>query len=248
MLKLIQIGTKTLILLVLTAGILIYDIIYLSYDTLSLQVGYSSQINSTYVQENKYNSNEIHRHVQLGASEYEINGTIFKEGTPEIQSLLLHNLSKLGSTFSYIVWYYTNASCNTDFKCEPDISTGWKDKTSLRISTTKNINKTWSYIYGQQLTVKPKEQYQFVTHMKMNEFATQSHIVLQRFDQSLKTWHQVLQCPTSIEGPLEWQEYDCTITIPENTTKIRPLLKAGWSSKQEKEAVSWFDSLYIKKT
>ena len=133
-------------------------------------------------------------------------------------------------------------SCNTIFKCTSSISTGWKDDTSFKISTN-NTNNTWSSIYGQEIDVKSNKSYELVTHMKLNKWATQSHVVLEGFNESSKHWNQIKQCPPVTNGPLEWQEFTCIITIPENTTKIRPELNAGWSSQPGKEATTWFDSV-----
>jgi len=48
-----------------------------------------------------------------------------------------------------------------------------------------------------------------------------------------------------INGPLEWHEFSCVITIPNNITKIRPVLNAGWSSDGKNEATTWFDGINI---
>ena len=140
-------------------------------------------------------------------------------------------------------WNASFNSCNTIFVCTANFSTGWNSNSSFQVSTKNNTNQTWSRIYGQQLDVKSKEQYQLVTHMKVNEQATQSHVVLDGFNETSKQWYQIKQCPSGINGPLEWQEFNCFITIPENTTKIRPVLNAGWSSQFGKEATTWFDSV-----
>jgi aldose sugar dehydrogenase len=144
-------------------------------------------------------------------------------------------------------WNDTDKSCNTNFKCTANFSTGWKDKSSFQISTTNNTNNTWSWIYGQPIDVKPKEKYQLVTHMKLNQLSMQSHIPLEGFNETSNKWDQISECPSGISGPLEWQEFSCVIEIPENTTKIRPVLNAGWSSQLGKEAITWLDSLYMVK-
>ena len=135
-------------------------------------------------------------------------------------------------------------SCNSIFKCKSSFSTGWKDDTSFMVSTN-NTNNTWSSIYGQEIDVKPTKPWQLVTHMKLNKWAKQSHVALEGFNETSKQWYQIKQCPSGINGPLEWQEFSCFITIPENTTKIRPVLNAGWSSQPEKEATTWYDSVYL---
>ena len=136
-------------------------------------------------------------------------------------------------------------SCDTSFKCAITNSTGWKDKSSFQISTTNNTNNTWSSIYGKEIRIFPKEEIQLVSHMKLNEWATQSHIAFEGFDKSSKEWYQIAQCPSAISGPLEWREFSCEITIPINASKIRPVLSAGWSSDPTKQAITWFDSVYL---
>ena len=88
-------------------------------------------------------------------------------------------------------------SCDTSFKCAISNSTGWKDKSSFQISTTNNTNNTWSSIYGKEIRIFPKEEIQLVSHMKLNEWATQSHIAFEGFDKSSKEWYQIAQCPSA---------------------------------------------------
>jgi hypothetical protein len=81
--------------------------------------------------------------------------------------------------------------------------------------------------------------------MKLNEWARGSHVVLQGLNETSKKWYPLLQRPSGINGPLEWHEFSCFITIPDNTTKIRPVLNAGWSSDGKNEATTWFDGIDI---
>ena len=135
-------------------------------------------------------------------------------------------------------------SCDSVFKCTSSFSTGWKDETSFKISTNNTNNKS-SSIYGKEIDVKTNISYGLVTHMKLNEWATQSHVALEGFNQTSKNWIQIKQCPSATNGPLEWHEFKCIKTISENITKIRPVLNAGWSSEPKKEAMTWFDSIYV---
>jgi glucose/arabinose dehydrogenase len=132
-----------------------------------------------------------------------------------------------------------------NFACTASLSTGWQDNTSLQMSTTNDTKNTWSWIYGKEIGVNPEEGYELVTHMKLNDVATKSHIAIEGFNETLKNWKQIKQCPSGIDGPLEWHQFRCVIEIPENTTKIRPVLNAGWSSVPKEEATTWFDSLYM---
>jgi len=140
----------------------------------------------------------------------------------------------------------TNRSCYKYFNCLTNLTTGWKDNTSIQVSTNNTKNKT-SKIIGQEVDVKPKARYEFETHMKLNQWATQSRVALDGFNESSSQWYRIDQCPSaSVNGPLDWQEFSCGITIESNTTKVRPVLIAGWSSQFNVEATTWFDSLYLR--
>ena len=129
---------------------------------------------------------------------------------------------------SFMTIYYN--SCDTYFKCKPNFTTGWKDKTSIQVSTNNMKNKT-SKIIGQEVDVKPEARYELVMHIKLNQWATQSRVVLEGFNETSGRWYHIDQCPSAnVNGPLDWQEFSCGVTIEANTTKVRPILSAGWSS------------------
>ena len=70
---------------------------------------------------------------------------------------------------------------------------------------------------------------------------------MEGLNETSKEWFRIAHCPSGINGPLEWQEFSCVITIPENTTKIREVLNAGWSSQPYQVATTWFDSFFVTK-
>lgn len=142
-------------------------------------------------------------------------------------------------------WKDQFQACESGFRCTANFTTGWKDNNSFQISTSNNTNGTFSNTYGQEIEVKPTEHYQIVTHMKLNDWATQSHITIEGFNQTNTKWYQIEQCPSGHNGPLDWREFSCVITIPMSTTKIRPILHSGWSSQENKEAVTTFDAFYM---
>ena len=141
-------------------------------------------------------------------------------------------------------WRDQSHSCATNFKCETDNSTGWNDKTSFRVATTDNVSHTRAMFYGKSLDVTPQTQYELVSHMKLNKWA-QSRVVLEGFDQGTRHWNKIKECPSGINGPIDWKEYNCYLFIPKNTTKIRTVLNAGSSSNQEEQAITWFDTIYL---
>jgi aldose sugar dehydrogenase len=139
--------------------------------------------------------------------------------------------------------------CDLAFKCTVNSSIGWHNiNRSFQISTNTSNKNAWSWKYGEEVTVAPGEGYSLITHMKLNQYVTQSHVALEGYNESSKSWyHLTTQCPPGTNGPLEWKEFRCNITIPANTTKIRPVLNAGWSSEEGKEAVSLFDAIQLDK-
>jgi aldose sugar dehydrogenase len=141
--------------------------------------------------------------------------------------------------------YWNDASniCGRTYTCKIKDTDGWEDKQSFQLSTTDNTNNTWSSINGREIDVKSGQNFQLVSHMKLNDWATQSHIAFEGYNESSKQWFQITQCPGGLDGPFEWREFGCFITIPENTTKVRLVLNAGWSSQSNKEGTTWFDSI-----
>jgi hypothetical protein len=142
-------------------------------------------------------------------------------------------------------WRDSHNSCLGLFTCHLNLTDGWVDNQSFQLSTTNGTENSWSWIAPSNSEVKPNQEYELVTHMKLNQWATQSHILLRGFNESSQKWYQIEQCPSGINGPLEWKEFDCKIIIPQNTTKIKPMLNAGWSSREGEKAVTSFDAIHL---
>jgi glucose/arabinose dehydrogenase len=166
------------------------------------------------------------------------------------KNLLLNPNFTLSGVKDELPSYWTDPlnNCMKLFKCKIDMLQGLEDNVSFAISSPNNTTNRWSMIYGQYINVKPLEEYHLVTHMKLNKYAMQSHFVLEGFNETSREWYQISQCPSGTNGPLKWEEFRCAITVPENTTKIRPMLNAGWSSQAGKEAVTRFDAIYLVKS
>jgi hypothetical protein len=161
---------------------------------------------------------------------------------------LISNQNFVQSNDSIVGWNDPLKSCQTTFFCLVNATTGWNDNTSLQLSNDRTNKGIWSSIYGDQISVRPGDSYNFTTHMKLNKFATASHVVLEGFNETSKGWSQIVQCPAGTNGPIKWQMFSCKVKIPAGITKIRPVLNAGWSSENGKEATTWFDMLSITKT
>jgi hypothetical protein len=142
-------------------------------------------------------------------------------------------------------WKDSQNSCSRLFTCNLNLTDGWVDNQSYQLSTTNGTENTWSWIDGKKAEVSPNQQYELLTHMKLNPLATQSHILLRGFNESSQQWYQIVQCPSGNNGPLEWKEFDCKITIPQNVTKIYLMLNAGWSSREGEKAVTSFDAVHL---
>jgi glucose/arabinose dehydrogenase len=200
-----------------------------------------------------YSNDQLKRHIEIvsqdlvvGSPKFDVNktsGKINSSSNPGFKSVD-NQSGKVSfglSSFSKDQF----KSCNPGFKCIANFSTGWNDDTSIQFSTN-NTNKQ-SKIIGEEVDVKPKEKFHLVVHMKLNKWATQSQVKLEGFNQTSIEWDKIEQCPSGdgAKGPREWKEYSCLVIIPENTTKIRTVLEAGWSSQPTKEATTWYDSIYV---
>ena len=83
--------------------------------------------------------------------------------------------------------------------------------------------------------------------MRLNSRAVQSHFVIEGFNDTSKEWYQIWHCPSGIDGPMAWREFKCIISVPEDTSKLRLKINAGWtySSKPNDIASTWYDEISI---
>jgi aldose sugar dehydrogenase len=210
-----------------------------------------------YYSESGNNNNQLYIQTEIVGKELvggtsksnAINKTIATIENQKASNLIPNSNFSIVNNKSGLPLYWNDSLniCGSTYTCKINVTDGWDDRQSFQLSTTNNTNNTWSWIIGREIDVKPGEQLQFVSHMKLNKWATASHVVLEGFNETLKRWYQVRQCPNGVNGYWEWREFRCFITyldpIPHNTTKIRPVLNAGWSSQPNKEATTWFDSV-----
>jgi hypothetical protein len=184
--------------------------------------------------------------ISLNSSVYVIqlsNGSILADINHRLEKVAAANQTRALPLY----WNDSRLNCNVYFECVVNSTTGWKDRVSFQIST-KSVRELWSWIYSKEIGVNPNERYELVTHMKLNKFVIGSHVALQGYNEISKDWYPLTtQCPPGTNGPLEWKEFRCNMTIPANTTKIKLLLNAGWSSEEGKEAVTLFDAIYLSK-
>lgn len=138
-------------------------------------------------------------------------------------------------------------SCEKNYTCIISNNTGWTDQSSLQVSTNSNTKEQWSSIIGREVNVKTDDRYEFLSHIKLNEWASYSNILLQGFNSTSKNWQDILKCPYDVRGPVQWTEYRCSVTIEHNISKIRPIFNAGWSSSMFKEGTTWFDNVSLTK-
>jgi len=152
--------------------------------------------------------------------------------------------SGLVTVMSHSFWNHSLESCNSISKCSTTPA-GWKNTSSIAISSTDKHETAGAKFEGKPITVKSNEKYQFFIHLKLNQWVKQSHVTIEGFNDTSKKWYEIVKCPYSIDGPLNWQELSCVVTIENSTTKIRPVIVPGWSSQEGKDAVSSFGPIYL---
>ena len=147
-----------------------------------------------------------------------------------------------------LYWYDSFGSCGSIFNCAVNTTDGWFGNHSFQLSTRNNTNNTWSWISSQEIGVRPDEKFGIIAHMKLNEWAAQSHIVIEGLDSGIGEWYRIKLCPAGINGPIEWKVFDCEIKVPTNTSAIVVTLNAGWSTQPDKNAITTFDAIHAYKT
>jgi aldose sugar dehydrogenase len=220
--------------------LVILIVLYASYDSGSTHFSYASESETFYVP--KVNTIEIEKNQQRGV----LNETVSKS-VKKSDARVIVLVDNKGSGESEIPIYLEDPtkSCISNFKCTFTNSTGWNDKRSFKVSTFNNKGQLRSSIVGQEVHVESNERYELLSHIKLNEWVKQSNIIIQGFNETSNKWYEILQCPYWTNGPLEWKEFRCSVTIDSNITKIRQVLNAGWSSQKGREAITWFDLFYV---
>ena len=160
---------------------------------------------------------------------------------------VLDNKGSLDNSTASVYWN-SSSFCSNTFKCIISFTTGWNDNESVQISSSiiNNSIGTPISIIGQEVKVIPKERYILVIHMR-TQFALDSHVILQGFNESSKAWNKIERCPSDINRPVDWEEYKCIISIDTNITRIRPVLNAGGLVNSSTESITWFDYIHMNK-
>jgi len=197
-------------------------------------------------------------------------GQTLPDGRPEIITVQAESIDNTSASSGYGLQYFWTDPfhfCNTKFKCSSQFRTIFANNATWQFSTNLTNFGTWSGIISNELPVAIGGQYELVIQMKLNPWATASHVALEGFNASvpignvvnsttttttngtgttsiLNPWYQIRQCPGATDGPLQWHTYSCEVTIPKDTTKVRIVLNAGWSSSKEGDvAITNFDGI-----
>ncbi|WP_256546776.1 DMT family transporter [Halobellus inordinatus] len=115
-----------------------------------------------------------------------------------------------------------------------------RDGESLRVETDSTETGRWSFVRTAAIPVNPGEQYGVETKMKLSN-TVQSHINVEGYDPGSDSWRLISQVPTGRDGTTGWQTYRDTVAIPDDVTRIRFALNAGWQQSPARgPAVTWF--------
>ncbi len=122
---------------------------------------------------------------------------------------------------------------------------GIDGKYALRVSTNISTKNTWSWIRSELINVTNGDEYLIVTNMKYTNVKS-SHIVIEGYFESENNWKQLKQVPRGKSDTDGWQKFESYLTIPENVSKIRIVLNAGFvKNPEEGDAITWFDGIEI---
>lgn len=113
------------------------------------------------------------------------------------------------------------------------------------IVSTFSTSENGSKIDGKEYDVFPKSKYNITSSMKLNNLTTQSNIKIEGYNNETSLWGLISDCTSSMDGPIDWTKFDCAIEIPDEISKIRPVINGGYSNDTGKEAVSYFANIGI---
>ncbi|ALI37565.1 Soluble aldose sugar dehydrogenase YliI precursor [Candidatus Nitrosocosmicus oleophilus] len=165
----------------------------------------------------------------------------------ESDSNMISHVGIMGKSYP-VIYQDPFTTCFNYYRCTVDESvnvTSNNLERSLTISTPINVENLWSWIYGSEYGVIPGNKYTIETSMSQNKYSTDSHIVVQGFNETSKSWVPLIQCPDAKTGKMDMTKFQCDLTIPNNISKIQPAINAGWSSKEDKEATSKYDEIKL---
>ncbi len=118
-------------------------------------------------------------------------------------------------------------------------------KNSLQATTDSNASLSWSWISSDDIPVIPDTTYKFSTNMKLSNVVA-SHIKILGFNNTGEKWQEVCQLPAGMDGTLNWTYNEFYWTSPQDYTKLRVVLNAGWVKDPSKgNATTLFDDINI---
>jgi hypothetical protein len=120
----------------------------------------------------------------------------------------------------------------------------YSGNSSLKVSS--NVTEEGLlWLYTPEVNVTLGERYSAITHMKYKN-VVESHISIEGYNKTAGEWIELMQVPSGQTGTSDWEEYKQILTIPEDITKIRFVLNAGWiKDPSDGNAATWFDDIGI---
>ncbi|HYG00752.1 MAG TPA: PQQ-dependent sugar dehydrogenase [Candidatus Saccharimonadales bacterium] len=136
--------------------------------------------------------------------------------------------------------------CLKEFICSviPHKNTN-SNSSSVLVTSTLSASGSGSSIEGKEFDVSPQTNYTITTSIKLNNQSTQANIKIEGYNNETRLWEPISYCISNSNGPIEWTRFDCTIKVPDNISKIKPIINGGYSITAGKEALSYFTNIGI---
>ncbi len=117
---------------------------------------------------------------------------------------------------------------------------------SLNLTTSTSKAGYWSNVVSGPIRVAPGEQYLFNIQMKWNN-SVQSHVAIDGI-RSNGQIYRLAEIMHGQDGDGNWTSFSKLVQVPQDTTRIRVVLNAGWVNNTALVgATTWFDNLTIQK-
>ncbi len=136
--------------------------------------------------------------------------------------------------------------CMKEFTCNIVLHNNTNTTSSkVLITSTFSTSGNGSNIDGREHDVIPKNKYNITASMKLDNQTSQSNIKIEGYNNEARLWEPMSNCTTNMDGPMDWTKFDCTLKIPDEISKLRPIINGGYSNSTSLEAISYFANIGI---
>ena len=133
------------------------------------------------------------------------------------------------------------------YSASPDPEIKTNGDYSCRITTNVTMDKTWSWMNSENISVNPNSTYEARMDVRM-ENTNRSHVRIYGYNVTMEKWNTICTIMNGDEGTgnYDWREFNNSFTVPSGITKMRITLNAGnVLNDTNGNATLWFDKFVL---